>query len=159
MWISWVANELKEGWTLTKLQEPKRAEKTAPFCYPEAKYLSYQGETGYCESTVLYLVAISNNNYKDFSTIRIITKSHELNKSCSHLVAIGSLSSDVFEQRTSSGSESFFFLICLDATKIVLLRVFSLYETVCPRICSKSQTKSAKTPLPVDVRGSKTWLL
>ena len=40
MCILWVANKLKEGWTLTKLQQPKRAEKTALFCHPEAKYLS-----------------------------------------------------------------------------------------------------------------------
>ena len=53
----------------------------------------------------------------------------------------------------------FFVLISLDATKFVLLRVFTLKETICPRICSKSRTKSVKTPLPVDVRGSKTSLL
>ena len=65
----------------------------------------------------------------------------------------------MFLSNVRQAEVSLFFLICLDATKIVLLRVFTLYETVCPRICSKSQTKSAKTPLPVDVRGSKTWLL
>ena len=52
---------------------------------------------------------------------------------------IGSLSSEVFERRTSIGSETFFLLICLDANKFVLLSVFIPTETICPNICSKSQ--------------------
>ena len=63
----------------------------------------------------------------------------------------GSLSSEVFERRTSTGSEPFYLLICLDATKFVLLVVFTLIETFCPKICSKSRLKSAKSPLPVYV--------
>ena len=43
--------------------------------------------------------------------------------------------------------------------QILLLSVFTLIETICPRICSKSRTKSAKIPLPLDVRRSKTSLL
>ena len=39
---------------------------------------------------------------------------------------IGSLSSDVFERRTSTGSEPSSILNCLDATKFVLLGVFTL---------------------------------
>ena len=74
-------------------------------------------------------------------------------------LTIGSLSGDVFERRTSTGSEPFSLLICLDATKFVFLSVFTLKETICPRICSKSRPISAKTPLPVDVRRSKTSLL
>ena len=50
-------------------------------------------------------------------------------------------------------------LICLVASKFVLLRVFSLIETICPKICSKSSLKSAKSPLPVDARPSKWSLL
>ena len=50
-------------------------------------------------------------------------------------------------------------LICLVASKFVLLRVFSLKETICPKICSKSSLKSAKSPLPVDARPSKWSLL
>ena len=57
------------------------------------------------------------------------------------------------------GSEPFSSLICLGATKFVLLSVFTLKETVCPKICSKSRLKSAKGSLPVDVRRSKTSLL
>ena len=69
------------------------------------------------------------------------------------------LSSHVFEGRTSTGSERFSLFKCLDTTKSVLLSVFTLTETICPNICSKSRLKSAKSPLPVDVRRSKTLLL
>ena len=62
---------------------------------------------------------------------------------------VGSLSSDVFERRTSTGSEPFF----------VLLSFFTLLETIWPEICSKSRLKSTKSPLPVNVRYSKTLLL
>ena len=72
---------------------------------------------------------------------------------------LGSLSSDVFEQRMSTGSETFSLLISLDATVFVLLSVLILIETICPKICSKSRLKSAKSPLQVDVRRSKTSLL
>ena len=50
-------------------------------------------------------------------------------------------------------------LIRLDATKFVWLSVCTLIETICPKFFSKSRLKSAKSPLPVDVRNSKTWLL
>ena len=52
----------------------------------------------------------------------------------------------------------FSLLICLDATKFVLLAVFTLIETICPNICSKSRLKIAKSQLPVYVRRSKTSL-
>ena len=51
------------------------------------------------------------------------------------------------------------FLTCLNASKFVLLRVFSLMETICLNICSKPSFKSAKSPLPVDVRATKWSLL
>ena len=50
-------------------------------------------------------------------------------------------------------------MIHLDATKFVLLSVFTLIETICPKICSNLRPKNAKSPLPVDVRRSKTSLL
>ena len=75
------------------------------------------------------------------------------------LEIIGSLSSDVFERRTSTGSEPFSLLVSLDATVFILPSVLILIETICPKICSKSRLKSAKRPLPVDVRRSKTSLL
>ena len=74
-------------------------------------------------------------------------------------VIFSSLSSDVFERRTSTGSEPFPLLISLDATIFVLPSVLILIETICPNICSKSGLKSAKRPLPVDVRRSKKSLL
>ena len=43
--------------------------------------------------------------------------------------------------------------------QIVLLSIFTLKETICPKLCSKSRLKSAKGSLPVDVRRSKTSLL
>ena len=41
---------------------------------------------------------------------------------------VGSLSSDDFERRTSTGSEPFSLLICLDATKFILLKCFYSYK-------------------------------
>ena len=71
----------------------------------------------------------------------------------------GSLSIGVFEQRTLTGSEPFSLSISFDATKFVWLSVFTLIETICARICSKSRPRSAKSQLPVDARRSKTSLL
>ena len=73
-----------------------------------------------------------------------------------HLVPIGSLSKDVFERRTSTGSESFSSFICLDANKFVLLSFFSLIKTIYPRVSTKPPPNDAKSPLPVDVRRSQT---
>ena len=67
--------------------------------------------------------------------------------------------SDVFERRTSTGSEPFALLMSLDATVFILPSVLILIETISPKICSKSRLKSAKRPFPVDVRRSKTSLL
>ena len=72
---------------------------------------------------------------------------------------IGNLSKDVFERRTSTGSEAFSLLICLDANKFVLLSFFSLIKTIYPRVSTKPLPNDAKSPLPVDVRRSKTLLL
>ena len=72
---------------------------------------------------------------------------------------IGSLSNSVFEGRTSTGSEAFFLFICLDAIKFSLLTFFSLLKTIHPRVLTKPLPNDAKSPLPVDVRRSKTLLL
>ena len=71
----------------------------------------------------------------------------------------GNLSKDVFERRTSTGSEAFFLLICLDANKFVLLSFFPLIKTIYPRVSTEPLPSDAKSPLPVDVRRSKTLLL
>ena len=47
---------------------------------------------------------------------------------CATITSLGSLSSDVFEQRTSTGSETFSLSICFDATKFVLLSVKNLFK-------------------------------
>ena len=72
---------------------------------------------------------------------------------------IGNLSKDVFERRTSTGSEAFSLLICLDANKFVLLSFFSLIKTIYTRVSTEPLPNDAKSPLPVDVRRSKTLLL
>ena len=72
---------------------------------------------------------------------------------------IGSLSKDVFERGTSTGSEAFSLFICLDTTKFVLLSFFSPIKTIYLRVSTKPQPNAAKSQLPVDVRRSKTLLL
>ena len=72
---------------------------------------------------------------------------------------IGTLSKDVFERRTSTGSEAFSLFICRDANKLVLLSFFSLLKTIYPRVSTTPLPTDAKSPLPVDVRRSKTLLL
>ena len=72
---------------------------------------------------------------------------------------LGTLRKDVVERRTSTGSEAFSLSICLDANKLVLLSFFSLLKTIYPRVSTKPLPNDAKSPLPVDVRRSKTLLL
>ena len=74
-------------------------------------------------------------------------------------VIIGNLSINVFERRTSTGSEAFFLFLCLDAIKFSLLTFFSLLKTIYPRVLTKPLLNDAKSPLPVDVRRLKTLLL
>ena len=69
------------------------------------------------------------------------------------------LSKGVFERRTSKGSEAFSPIVCLDGTKFVLLSVFTLIETIWPKMWAKPLSKNAKSPLPVDVCHLKTSLL
>ena len=72
---------------------------------------------------------------------------------------MGTLSKDVFERRTSTGSEAFSLFICLDANKLVLLSFFSLLKTIYPRVSTKPLPNDVKSSLPVDVHRSKTLLL
>ena len=72
---------------------------------------------------------------------------------------LGSLSKDIFERRTSTGSEPFSFTICLDANKFVLVSFFALIKTTYLRVSTKPLPNDAKSSLPVDVRRSKTLLL
>ena len=75
------------------------------------------------------------------------------------LITIANLSKDVFERRTLTGSGAFFLFICLDAIKFSLQTFFSLLKTIYPRVLTKPLLNDAKSPLPVDVRRSKTLLL
>ena len=88
-----------------------------------------------------------------FHRFRKNTRPHENAKT------LGTLSKDVFEPRTSTGSEAFSLFICLDANKLVLLSFFSLLKTIYPRVSTKPFPSDGKSPLPVDVRRSKTLLL
>ena len=72
---------------------------------------------------------------------------------------LGNLSKDVFERRTSTGSEVFSLTICLDAKKLVLISFFSLIRAIYLRVSTKPPPNDAKRPLPVDVRRPKTLLL
>ena len=72
---------------------------------------------------------------------------------------IGSLTSDVFERRTSAGSEVFSLLTCLDDIKFIFLSFFTVIEAIWLKICAKPPSKNEERPLPVDVRRSKTLLL
>jgi len=48
---------------------------------------------------------------------------------------------------TLTRSEPFSLILCLDATKFVLLSVFTLTETIWPKTCSQLRFKNAKSPL------------
>ena len=78
---------------------------------------------------------------------------------CFLKVLLGSLSKGVFERRTSTGSEVFSLLTCLDDIKFVFLSFFTVIEAIWLKICAKPPSKNQKRPLPVDVRRSKTLLL
>ena len=54
------------------------------------------------------------------------------------------LSKGVFERPTSNGSEYFSLIVCLDDAKFVLFSVFTLIETIWPKMWSKPLSKNAK---------------
>ena len=106
----------------------------------------------------------TKNTVSPFVFIAIVITSNTKKKKCIVQkviirLSIGSLSKDVFERRTSTGSESFSLFICLDANKFVLLSFFSLIKTIYLRVSTKPLPNDAKNSLPVDVRRSKTLLL
>ena len=59
---------------------------------------------------------------------------------------LGSLSKDVFERRTSTGSEAFSLLICRGDRKFVFLSFFSLIKTILPGILNPSTAQCCKKP-------------
>ena len=54
------------------------------------------------------------------------------------------LSKGVFERPTSNESESFSLIVCLDDTKFVFFSVFTLIETIWPKMWAKRLPKNAK---------------
>ena len=67
---------------------------------------------------------------------------------------IGSLSKDVFDRRTSTGSEAFSLFIYLDSNKFVLLSFFSLIMGIYSTVSTKPLPNNAERLLPVEVRRS-----
>ena len=88
-------------------------------------------------------------------------------------------SKDVFEPRTSTGSEAFSLSVCFDATKFVLLSFFTLIEMNCPifgqkhcprmktghfrltcvaqkRLCLNSLTSTARADLKGDLTNGRS---
>ena len=57
------------------------------------------------------------------------------------LPTLGSLSKGVFERRTSTGSEVFSLLTCLDDIKFVFLSFFTVIEAIWLKICAKPPSK------------------
>ena len=53
------------------------------------------------------------------------------------------LSKGVFERPTSNGSEYFSLIVCLDDTKFVLFIVFTIIETIWPKMWAKLLAKNA----------------
>ena len=64
-----------------------------------------------------------------------------------------------FERRTATGSGRFSFLICFDTAILVLLKTWTLIETICFKILMKTPPKNGKSPHPVAVRRSKKLLI
>ena len=60
------------------------------------------------------------------------------------ILGLKGLSKGVFERRTSTGSEVFSLIVCLDATKFVLVSVVILVETIWLKIWAKSLPQERK---------------
>ena len=74
-------------------------------------------------------------------------------------IVLGSLSSNVFERRTSTGSELFSLLICLDESKFVLLSAFTLIETICPEFVQNHGSSAQKVHFRLTwVAQKRCWL-
>ena len=96
----------------------------------------------------------------NFTATKVITcfqLNVKIEKGC--ITLLGSLSKDVFERRTSTGSEAFSLFICLDSNKFVLLSFFSLIKRIYSRVSTKPLPNGAKSLLPVEVRCLKMLLL
>ena len=72
---------------------------------------------------------------------------------------IGSLNEGVFGRSTSTEIKAFYRLIWLDGTTFVLPCFLTLIQTICRKSLAITLPKNGKSPLPVDLRRSKTSLL
>ena len=99
------------------------------------------------------------NNSGDIILLKCVVKF------AAYAPVINELGKDIFERCTSTGSEAFslyiylYISICLESNKFVLLSFFSIVKRIYPRVSTKPLPNDAKSPLPVDVRRSKTLLL
>ena len=66
---------------------------------------------------------------------------------------------DVFEPRTATGSEVFFYLTCLHTTTVTLLSIFSLVETISSKIWERPLSWQAKCSLPFSSMAQKRRML
>ena len=67
----------------------------------------------------------------NISLLSDVDHHHQFDKTNEYAkTTIGSLRSDVFERRTSTGSEVFSLLTCLDDIKFVFLRFFTVIEAI-----------------------------
>ena len=71
--------------------------------------------------------------------------------------ALGTLYNSIFERHMSTRSKAFSTLKCVGVTKFELLSVLTFRETNCTKFWQITQSKDAKSPLPV--HHSKTSLL
>ena len=72
---------------------------------------------------------------------------------------IGSLIEGVFGRSTWTEIKAFYRLIWLDGTTFVLPCFLTLIQTICRKSLAITLPKNGKSPLPVDLRRSKTSLL
>ena len=91
----------------------------------------------------IFMLWPKKNSYKEFDNEQNSCRSKIPPPPITFLI-VRLLSKDVFGRHTSTGSESFSLLICLDANKFVFLRIFSLTESICLNIWSKSRPKIGK---------------
>ena len=92
----------------------------------------------------IFMLWPKKNSYKEFDNEQNSCRSKIPPPPPITFLIVRLLSKDVFGRHTSTGSESFSLLICLDANKFVFLRIFSLTESICLNIWSKSRPKIGK---------------
>ena len=107
-------------------------------------------------------ITIMGYSKRELSTINVLHSLKHLSYNTptppSPLI-MGSLRTGMFNQRTSTSSKAFSFLICLDNKKFVFLSLLTLIGTIWLKIWAKPSLKNEKGWLLVDVCHWKTLLL